>query len=176
MEMKENILVKSAELISRRGIENFSLKSLSDSLGINKASLYYYYRSKEEIISAMHDYFHKRLNKRSYKIELQENAEDNLIKLIGHWQEIFLSDEFYDYLRVLLSLRQNDDRSYECWHSISLTILGQSEIILEKITKKAELAAPLFACLLELNLEKTLLDENDDSLEDLASSFISFLH
>ena len=52
------ILIKSAQIISTLGLENYSMQKLASELGINKASLYHYYKSKEAIIDAMHEYYH----------------------------------------------------------------------------------------------------------------------
>lgn len=167
----KEILIKSAEIISSDGIENFSLSRLAERLGIRKASLYHYYKSKEEILEGMHDYFHQILLKRGYRIDLEGGLEENLEKLIRHWQEIFFSDETYDYLRCLLIMRQTDERAHDEWRSISLTIEGQSRIIIEKYTNSAEIKGPLFSSLLELNLERALIEGEGEDLESLASKF-----
>ena len=171
---RNEILIRSAEIISRDGLDKYSMQSLADELGVRKASIYHYYRSKDEIIEAMHTYFHSELLKRGYKIELKDDVESNLTKLVEHWQGLFFSNEMYDYLRCLLNMRANDERAYEEWRSISLTIEGQSQVIIEKGTRRAEIISPLFSSLLELNLERALLSGESVGLERLASTF-SFL-
>ena len=173
---KEEILIKSAEIISENGIENFTVGALSEELGIRKASLYYYFDGKDGIIRAMHDYYHQLLLKKGYRIRLSTDLEENLDYLVRYWQNLVFSDDFYDYLRVLLILRQTDERSEEEWQSISLTISGQVQIILEKSEKRADLIAPLFSSFLELKLEKALISGESDSLESLAPLFLSALH
>ena len=96
---RNEILIKSAEIISNDGMEGYSMQILADSLGIRKASLYHHYKSKEEIIEAMHDYYHGLLLKRGYRIELSSDAQNVISELVGHWSALFFSDEMYDYLR-----------------------------------------------------------------------------
>ena len=81
---REEIIIKSAELISSEGIQNYSMQSLAKEIGIKKASLYHHFSSKEEIIEAMHEYYHALLLKKGYRITLCEDLESNLKALIKH--------------------------------------------------------------------------------------------
>ena len=170
------ILIKSAQIISTLGLENYSMQKLASELGINKASLYHYYKSKEAIIDAMHEYYHGLLMKRGYKITLTDDVEKNLIDLIEHWQGLFFSDEMYDYLRCLLIMRAHDERAYEEWRSISLTIDGQSQVVIAKHTKQPELISPLFSSMLEINLERALISGDGRMPDSIASTFSYLLH
>ncbi|HIS13270.1 MAG TPA: TetR/AcrR family transcriptional regulator [Candidatus Ornithospirochaeta stercorigallinarum] len=176
IEKKEDILIKSARIISEDGIENYSMQKLADELGVRKASLYHHYKSKDEILRAMHDYFHAMLMKKGYRMMLSDNLEDNLSDLVSHWQNLFLSEEMYDYLRCLLIMRQTDQRSYEEWRSISLTIEGQSQVVIERHAKSAQMISPLFSALLELSLERALINGESGTLEELSTSFPALLH
>lgn len=172
---RNEILIKSAEIISNDGMEGYTMQILADSLGIRKASLYHHYKSKEEIIEAMHDYYHGLLLKRGYRIELSSDAQNVISELVGHWSALFFSDEMYDYLRCLLTLRQNDERAYEEWRSIALTIEGQSRIIIEKFTKRGDIISPLFSAYLELSLERALITGESTELDGLTTSFSALL-
>lgn len=43
------------ELFTTRGYENTTLKQIADELGLNKASLYYYFTSKQAILTSLFD-------------------------------------------------------------------------------------------------------------------------
>ena len=73
-------------------------------------------------------------------------------------------------------MRMNDEASYEEWHSISLTIEGQSQVIFEKHTTKAQIISPLFSSVLELELERALINGESDGLEKIADAFIALSH
>ncbi len=171
---KDIILIKSAEIISQRGMENYSMSTLSDEIGIKKASIYYYYRSKEEIISAMHEFFHMRLIRKSYKINLNSDASSASNDLVRHWEDLFLSEEFYDYLRTLLILRSTEEKSYDAWRSIALTIEGQCGILCEKFTKNAALISPLLSSYLEISLERALINGYSD-FNSVTAAFAAML-
>ena len=92
IEKKEDILIESARIISEDGIENYSMQKLADELGVRKASLYHHYKSKDEILRAMHDYFHAMLMKKGYRMMLSDNLDDNLSDLVSHWPRITLAE------------------------------------------------------------------------------------
>lgn len=46
---REMILERATEIFSRSGYEKTTLENIGESCGLNKASLYYYFRNKEEI-------------------------------------------------------------------------------------------------------------------------------
>jgi len=48
---KEAILDTSLDLIVDNGIENFSMRKLADILEVKPASIYYYFKTKEEILN-----------------------------------------------------------------------------------------------------------------------------
>lgn len=74
--MKEKILLKSGDLITKKGIKETSLSEISKEVGISKGTLYYYYSAKNDIIFDLAD---KHLNNISLEIlELINNLKSNL--------------------------------------------------------------------------------------------------
>ena len=174
------ILITTAEILGENGRDGFSLSVLAAKLGITKATLYHYWSSKEALIEAMHDHYHDRLLKKGYKLSMKDSLLKCLDELIRHWEEIFLSDEFYWYLRSLLSERLTDERAAEEWHSLELMISSQSQVVFDSFNmreriKGAHIAHVLFSSLLELKLEKALISGESEDLEELGSEFMSFV-
>ena len=54
-EMRERILKAVEDLITTRGVNNFSLRDIADYLEISTGSLYYHFKTKDEIILAIVD-------------------------------------------------------------------------------------------------------------------------
>ena len=52
-EMRERILTSVEELIATRGVNNFSLRDICDYLYISTGSLYYHFKTKDDIIMAI---------------------------------------------------------------------------------------------------------------------------
>lgn len=48
--LKEHILTTSLDLMSRKGVAGTTLKQVAESCGISRGTLYYYYKSKDDLI------------------------------------------------------------------------------------------------------------------------------
>ncbi len=59
--IREKILEKTAELIAQKGVLTTSLADISKNVGISKGTLYYYYKSKEDIIFDLADIYLNRV-------------------------------------------------------------------------------------------------------------------
>lgn len=57
MNRKEEILLVTLELAAENGLSNVSMAQIAEKIGIRKPSLYNHFKSKEEIIETMYQYF-----------------------------------------------------------------------------------------------------------------------
>lgn len=57
MNRREQILLATLELAAENGLSNVSMAQIAEKIGIRKPSLYNHFKSKEEIIEAMYQYF-----------------------------------------------------------------------------------------------------------------------
>ena len=55
VDMRDNILTAVEELIATKGVNNFSLRDIAKYLYISTGSLYYHFKTKDEIILAIVD-------------------------------------------------------------------------------------------------------------------------
>lgn len=83
--MKENILLTATELISKNGVKNTSLADIAKAVDISKGTLYYYYSSKDDLISDIAN-IHLNIITNAvldcvHGIDL-ENSRDQMINLI----------------------------------------------------------------------------------------------
>ncbi|WP_423364495.1 TetR/AcrR family transcriptional regulator [Mycoplasma sp. P36-A1] len=51
---RDKILLESLNVIKENGLENFSMRKLAEVLKIKPASIYHYFKSKEEILNAIY--------------------------------------------------------------------------------------------------------------------------
>lgn len=68
--MKERILNKSYELISRFGLRGFTMDEISRELGISKKTVYKYFESKNQLISSIVDRIVE-VEKRTFREEVE---------------------------------------------------------------------------------------------------------
>lgn len=86
---KEELLLKTAEVIRKKGYYGTSMDDLAKACGLYKASFYYYYPGKEDLVCAILEYF---LDKLKNDLEElfnsgmeREELKDNFLKLYGTW-------------------------------------------------------------------------------------------
>lgn len=65
--IKEKILNTTAELVAQKGLKNTSLADISKSVEISKGTLYYYYKSKEDIVFEIADRYLSKVTDEIFK-------------------------------------------------------------------------------------------------------------
>ena len=84
-----DILDAALRLFASRGYRATSVQDLADALGYGKATLYYYIRSKEEILLTIHELFMRRLvDDANAVIAGQGSAAEKLRKIIVNFVEL----------------------------------------------------------------------------------------
>ncbi len=57
MSRKDEIIHLGLDLIQKRGVNGFSFADIADTIGIKKASIHYYFKSKSDLIEAIVDWY-----------------------------------------------------------------------------------------------------------------------
>jgi len=92
---REAILRSAAAAFRRKGYHATSMEDISEALLMTKGSLYYYFKDKEEILYACHDFsLDHVLEKMRGVIEAERgsNAEDRLSALIQAFVDVMIDD------------------------------------------------------------------------------------
>ena len=178
IEGKKEVREMALDIIAYEGIDKLTMSHLAESLGISKATLYHYYKSKEEILENIYISGHQALMHKGFKLSLDGSSEKILLSAAGPWLDLFTSEDTAAYLRMIFSLHLTDERAAEEYRSLSLMLYSQAEVIIGAITKgglkEERLYASLFSSLLITSLERILEEEAVD-LESDIRAFASIL-
>ncbi len=151
---KRNLIIEEAmKIIALEGLENFSLSHLSSRVGITKATLYNYFKSKDEIIDEILSSGHKALMKNGFTLKLNGSVYNILLSFITHWRDILLSDENILFLRIIFSSHLINKRAQEEYRSIMLMLKSQSSVVASSFS-----LTPGFETTLSSFLEALLLE------------------
>jgi TetR/AcrR family transcriptional repressor of nem operon len=86
---KDELLLKTAEVFRKKGYYGTSMDELAKACGLYKASFYYYYPGKEELVCAILDYFLDKLRNDIDKIFTnsinREEMKDKFLHLYSDW-------------------------------------------------------------------------------------------
>lgn len=171
---KDAIADAALDIIAFEGMDKLTMSTLSSRLEINKASLYHWFRSKDEILEYVFQIGHKRLMAKGFRLSLEGEAEDVLGRAAEGWGEIFSSDDSLPYLRAVFSLKYSDERAMEEARAIKLMIHSQIEILISSLGKDDKFLSSLFSSLLLEHLESILEGDEEDFKKD-AENFAAIL-
>ena len=165
MKKKDEILRTALEIVSTEGIDSLTINTLASRVGLSKATMYHYFKSKEEIITEMLFRGHQRIMKNVFQLDLSGNKEDVLSKAADKWENMFLDEENWHFLRVVFSLHFTLEAAQDEYRSLYLMLSSQSSVIITSFDIKEErkrALIPLFSSALMMSLERILEDEEAD--------------
>ena len=171
---KEEILDAALDILAFDGPDRLSMQSLAERLGMNKSSLYHWFRSKDEIIDMIFREGHRKLMAKGFRLTLEGSAGDILSEAASRWQSIFTDDGILPYLRMIFSMKFSDPRAKEEARAIKLMIESQIDVIISSLGYSDRFLSMLFSSLLLQKLENEL-EENHEDIEEYAKEFASFL-
>ncbi len=177
LEKKHEITAEATRIIAYEGMENLTLSTLADRVGLSKASLYNYFQSRSEIIEEVIREGHTAFMKRGFRLSLSGSVEEVLLSASKHWTEIFLSDEHTPWLRVIFSTHLVNDLAADEYRSITLMLTSQAEVVISSfalLPLYQKSLTQLFSSLLLSRLESTLEGE-EINIEDDVRGFASLV-
>lgn len=106
---KERIIRSAEELIASKGVNNFSLRDIANYLDMSTGSLYYHFKTKDEIVSAIVEMHFKELE-RDYDAWLLKH-KDHLD--IGRFFDVvfYKSTELYNHSKIHIYLLNESTRN-----------------------------------------------------------------
>src|SRR6185312_10783396 len=101
MVKKQLIMEKSLELFAKQGFESTSIQQITEHCGISKGAFYLSFKSKDELILALIDYFMMQFTSDiDYVVKSTKNEEDLLYKF---YYTIFNSfSKHADFAKILI--------------------------------------------------------------------------
>ncbi len=100
-----------------------------------------------------------------FQLDLSGNKEDVLSKAAEKWENMFLDEENWHFLRAVFSLHFTLDAAQDEYRSLYLMLSSQASVIISSFDIKEErkrALVPLFSSALMMSLERILEDEEAD--------------
>jgi len=164
---REVILAAAERLMARKGIKDTSLAEIAEAAGISRGTLYYHYRSKEELILDIAEGHMKSLTGKF--VTLAESRSDmGLSSLLERLFTEILADDTRSSLHLHImhevfegseAIRKRMDRSYDEWLSLSAAQLRRFGIAPRELREVSRL---VIAAIDGLILQKKVSDGTED--------------
>ena len=171
---RKDILDAALDILAFDGLDRLSMESLARKLGMNKSSLYHWFRSKDDIIEMIFTEGHKTLMSKGFRLTLDGSPEEVLTRAASEWQSIFTDDAVLPYLRAIYSLKFSDPRAEEEARAIKLMIESQIDVLISSLGYQDQFLSSLFSSLLLQKLESEL-EGNHEDIEGCAKRFAMLL-
>jgi len=160
MNNKELILEKSIKLFLQKGYHGTTIKDITDAVGITKGAFYWYYKSKEELLETLIDYF-------------ESAFTDTIIREVNNVQGGFLQKMKYSHKWATEFAYHHRDLCMG-FLTLSAEMVGDNTEIEKKIQKVHKKYHNFLKGLLELGKKEGLV--RDDLDIDILSNVINALH
>ncbi len=175
--MKEKIRKEALEIIAMEGIDKLTMSMLAKRLELSKATFYYYYKSKEEILIDVFREGHRRLMKSGFSLDMKMDTKKLFISIAENWIKLLDDDDNYLFLRAISSLKLVNEDAKEEHNAIKLMLKSQAETVSTKLeTEKQNVAASLYSSLLFSLIDGILSEElTEDDMAEQIESFIDLI-
>ncbi len=175
---KDTIQEVAINIIADYGYDTLTLSKIAEECKIKKASLYYYFDSKEALISSLYEQFSKEIRKLGISISFEQGVETIINKTFLHWKKIYTKDNYLPYLSLIFQRREIDERAAEISNSLTLMIQAQSQAVIENLLARHECIIKDKELLTELFSSTSIFYLENDRDENLfLPKFIAlFLH
>ncbi len=175
--MKDRIRKEALEIIAIEGIDKLTMSMLAKRLELSKATFYYYYKSKDEILADVFKEGHKRLMKNGFSLDMKMNIKKLFISIADNWIKLLDDDDNYLFLRAISSLKLINEDAKEEHNAIKLMLKSQAETVATKLEQsKQSIVSALYSSLLFSLIDGILSEEiTEDDMEELIESFIDLI-
>ena len=171
---KDTVADTALDIIAFDGIDRLTMSTLASRLGVNKASLYHWFPSKEEILEHIFQSGHRRLMAKGFRLSLDGSAEEVLSRAAEGWKSIFSAEDTLPYLRAVYALRYSDERAAEEARAIRLMIESQIDVLISSLGSDDRFLSQLFSALLMQHLERQLDGDEEDFMRDASLFAVLF--
>ncbi len=103
LEQVERIVSIARRLFAQKGVNETSLQDIAKECGIRKASLYYHFKSKEEILKNIFDSEFRRKETALNSLDSSKTLEEILQAIGSHFFSDFENETNIQFMKILIS-------------------------------------------------------------------------
>lgn len=139
MKTDEKILNATIKEIANNGISGLKLKNIADECGIKTASIYAFFKSREDLVNKSIEYAESVFAKIKININLNGSISFIIYNLFLYYIDLFCDEFLNAYYRLLQKEALTNKTINSLYQSFTYTLETQIRFLLsEKISKKDE--------------------------------------
>lgn len=132
------IIEVAVKLISKKGIQNLTIKNLAGKIGITEPGIYRHFKNKEEILSTILTYFKHEMHREVSASEMPGQSGTNLLPIL---EKMFLQNidtlskhPFFSFILFSEEIFQNNRRIFRQ----IISIMKEQESVVFELVQKAQ--------------------------------------
>jgi AcrR family transcriptional regulator len=178
---KKSIIEAAIKCFAQKGYHGTSIQEIADTLGIAKGSLYFYFKSKEDLFFSVFQHHVDQMLEQFRSISEDDtlSARGKLLKQVV--QQFLQFDESRDFIRMLMKgqFEMNDEISQLLYSMRGQTLQWYQSCIIdlygEEVKPYSRDAATLFSAMMAEFMHHLLLDSRERDFQRLARFLIERL-
>lgn len=175
---REDIITAAVEIAADEGYDRLTLSRLAGALGVRKASIYYHFTDKQELVDSIYSHFRDQFLNLGFAVDFSKDAHTVFTTAMKHWKSVFQDRQRACFISLVEQRKTVDDRSWDVVNSLHLMIRGQCEAMLEHVMAGGQLRgvrSDLLALMFSNTVYSALVDGQSDPDVFLASFLDSFV-
>jgi AcrR family transcriptional regulator/uncharacterized OB-fold protein len=137
---KEILANKAAELFLKHGYHNVSMQKLAQEVGLQAPALYYYFKSKEDILVHLEEVAARRFEDYSVPISEAADPEEKIVILIRNVIRLIVT---YPAINLLMTYRQWPQKTEKLKKKQERRFVQSIRTILTDLIKKKGISSPV---------------------------------
>lgn len=171
MKRKEEIILKTLEIGSLKGLANVSIRDIAKAMGLQQSSLYSHFESKDDLLQSILEYCHTLLAKKTFVVNFKaKDAQELLVSLVNSIIETFGEVPLSQYFAVVQQQRLFSQTYDEVAREISLMITARIQVAFEYCVQRSwldipdtDIASDFFSCAVQDCLIKLVSSDAMDT-------------
>lgn len=171
---REDIITAAVEIVADEGYDRLTLSRLAGALGVRKASIYYHFTDKQELVDSIYVHFRDQFLNLGFAVDFSKDARTVFMTAMSHWKTVFQDRQRAAFISLVEQRKNIDDRSWDVANSLRLMIRGQCEAMLEHVMAAGQMRG-VSPSLLSLMFSNTVYSALVDGQGDPDAFLVSFL-
>lgn len=173
---KKNSIITTALLLAeQKGLSNVSLSDIASAVGIQKASLYSHFSSRQDLEDCLIQYCQDTLKAKNFTVDFKApNAQTLLVSLVNSFLSTFTDQPLSSYFSILQQQRMTSAKFADLYEQLNLMITARVRVALEYCVQRSwldipdtDVASDFFTCAIINCLCRTINSYRQNTRQDI---------
>lgn len=140
---KQDILEAALDLACEKGLDNLSMSMIANQVHLKKSSLYSHFKSKEDLIDNMYEYFRAKAKEQYGIVPMNYDAlfegrsfQEILKECVNSYRNMTVSSDLFKFYRVIMAQRVYDPMAADIMIEETNTMIQATKLLFYALSAK----------------------------------------